>query len=68
MDAPISSSFSSSSSARQSPGIHMAPQPAPIQSQSSSTESFLKDLNLVAEAAKRAQMAVMVRDFEDIGI
>lgn len=46
----------------------MAPQPAPIQSQSSSTESFLKDLNLVAEAAKRAQMAVMVRDFEDIGI
>lgn len=65
MDAPISSSFSSGSSARQSPAI---PQPAPIQSQSSSTESFLKDFNLVAEAAKRAQMAVMVRDFEDIGI
>lgn len=46
----------------------MAPQPAPMQSKSSSTDSFLKDFNLVAEAAKRAQMAVMVRDFEECGI
>jgi hypothetical protein len=33
-----------------------------------STDAFLKDFNLVAEAAKRAQMAIMVRDFEECSI
>lgn len=33
-----------------------------------STDAFLKDFTLVAEAAKRAQVAVMVRDFENIGL
>jgi hypothetical protein len=31
------------------------------------TAPFLKDFNLVAEAAKRAQMACLTRDFGDIG-
>ncbi|RFU34199.1 hypothetical protein B7463_g2113, partial [Scytalidium lignicola] len=34
----------------------------------SATLPFLRDFNLVAEAAKRAQMAVMMRDFEGIGL
>jgi hypothetical protein len=33
-----------------------------------STDALLKDFTLVAEAAKRAQVAVMTRDFEDCGI
>ncbi|KAK2044966.1 hypothetical protein LZ31DRAFT_594400 [Colletotrichum somersetense] len=33
-----------------------------------STEAFLRDFTLVAEAAKRAQMAVMMRDFESCGL
>jgi hypothetical protein len=42
--------------------------PAPVQIKPPSTEPFLKDFTLIAEAAKRAQVAVMVRDFEDCGI
>lgn len=34
----------------------------------SSTESLLKEFSLVAEAAKRAQVAVMVRDLENCGL
>ena len=30
------------------------------------TESFLSNLNLVAEAAKRAQMACLMRDFGEV--
>lgn len=33
-----------------------------------SADSFLRDFSLVAEAAKRAQVAVMVRDFESCGL
>ncbi|RDL40363.1 uncharacterized protein BP5553_00342 [Venustampulla echinocandica] len=33
-----------------------------------SAEPFLRDFNLVAEAAKRAQMAVLMRDLEAVGI
>ena len=69
MDAPSFSNTSSASSAQQSPTIQMIPQPpAPTQMKTSSTDAFLKDFNLVAEAAKRAQMAVMMRDFEECGI
>lgn len=32
------------------------------------TAPFLKDFNLVAEAAKRAEMAVVMRDLEGIGL
>ena len=33
-----------------------------------SADAFLRDFTLVAEAAKRAQVAVMVRDFESCGL
>ncbi|CAK7199010.1 hypothetical protein SEUCBS139899_001678 [Sporothrix eucalyptigena] len=42
--------------------------PPPITVKTSTTEAFLKDFTLVAEAAKRAQVAVMMRDFENVGI
>ncbi|KAK1247333.1 hypothetical protein MKX07_002242 [Trichoderma sp. CBMAI-0711] len=68
-----SSSFSSSSTysstTRQSPSTSAAVMaPAPVQAKVPSTEPFLKDFTLVAEAAKRAQAAVMVRDFADMGL
>lgn len=40
---------------------HMGPQGG-----SPETASFLSNLNLVAEAAKRAQMACLMRDFGDV--
>ncbi|KAI9167712.1 putative thiol methyltransferase [Paramyrothecium foliicola] len=58
---------SASSSLQQSP-INSMPSlprpPAPLPAKTSSTDPFLKDFTLLAEAAKRAQVAVMVRDFE----
>ncbi|KAL7939807.1 hypothetical protein V8C35DRAFT_275598 [Trichoderma chlorosporum] len=64
-----SSASSSSSSTRQSPSTSAAIMaPAPVQAKAPSTEPFLKDFTLVAEAAKRAQAAVMVRDFADFNI
>ncbi|EHK39712.1 uncharacterized protein TrAtP1_006775 [Trichoderma atroviride] len=69
---PSSSTVASSSAAsstRPSPSSSAAAMaPAPIQTKIPSTEPFLKDFTLLAEAAKRAQVAVMVRDFEDVGI
>ncbi|GFP56854.1 hypothetical protein ACSS6W_004628 [Trichoderma asperelloides] len=71
MDPSSSTNASSStaSSTRPSPNSSAAAMvPAPIQVKAPSTEPFLKDFTLIAEAAKRAQVAVMVRDFEDVGI
>ncbi|KAF3073428.1 hypothetical protein N5P37_005214 [Trichoderma harzianum] len=68
-NAASSASSSSSSSTRQSPSSSAAIMvPAPVQTKAPSTEPFLKDFTLVAEAAKRAQAAVMVRDFADFNI
>ncbi|KAK1700384.1 hypothetical protein BDP55DRAFT_722927 [Colletotrichum godetiae] len=71
MNAPIqspkrqdSTSSISSSSSHMSTNQMMAP-PQPNGQQPPSTEAFLRDFTLVAEAAKRAQMAVMMRDFDD---
>ncbi|KAL6789310.1 hypothetical protein J3E68DRAFT_430527 [Trichoderma sp. SZMC 28012] len=59
-NAASSASSSSSSSTRQSPSSSAAIMvPAPVQTKAPSTEPFLKDFTLVAEAAKRAQAAVM---------
>ncbi|CZR53246.1 uncharacterized protein PAC_03124 [Phialocephala subalpina] len=69
---------SSSSSTAQSSGPTSAPQtqsqqqayqppPAP-QRPNDTTSPFLRDFNLVAEAAKRAQMAVLMRDLEGVAI
>ncbi|KAF3058520.1 putative thiol methyltransferase protein [Daldinia childiae] len=44
-----------------------APPPPPVQ-KTPGTDAFIQNLNLVAEAAKRAQMAVLMRDLEGIAI
>ncbi|KAK2755168.1 hypothetical protein CKAH01_01060 [Colletotrichum kahawae] len=63
-----SMSSQSSLSTDQSPTNQMAPPPQAPSAQAPSTEAFLRDFTLVAEAAKRAQMAVMMRDFEACGL
>lgn len=63
------SASSHSSATQQSPTTSSTmPVPAPAPIGAPSTDAFLKDFTLVAEAAKRAQVAVMVRDFESIGL
>ncbi|KAK4200712.1 hypothetical protein QBC40DRAFT_173249 [Triangularia verruculosa] len=61
------SPFTSSSSAATS-SSKIAPPPRQPVPKTSSTDPFLKDFTLVAEAAKRAQMAVLMRDFESVGL
>ncbi|KAJ1326471.1 hypothetical protein MN608_07918 [Microdochium nivale] len=73
MDVPQRSSSSSSSASNStmqvSPSQSYAPAPSPpMGQQSSGTDLFLRDFSLVAEAAKRAQMAVMMRDLDDFCI
>lgn len=71
-----SSSSSSCSSSQSSSGPTSEPQQQPAQPQSqpapqqrtADTSAFLRDFNLVAEAAKRAQMAVLMRDLEGVAI
>jgi len=70
MNAPITSPTTqqpSSLSTRQSSSTNIAP-PAPVRVKSASTDPFLKDFTLVAEAAKRAQMAVLMREMESVGL
>lgn len=76
MNAPISSptrqQAQTSTKWQQSPsqpfGTMPPPKAATAPSQKPSTDIFLKDFTLVAEAAKRAQMAVMIRDLENVGL
>ncbi|CEJ94712.1 Putative Thiol methyltransferase [[Torrubiella] hemipterigena] len=70
MNAPISSPSTKGSSAMSGPKSAATPMtmPQPAQTKQPSTDLFLKDFTLVAEAAKRAQVAVMVRDFENCGL
>lgn len=42
--------------------------PAPRDVKPPSTDALLKDFSLVAEAAKRAQVAIMVRDFSEVSL
>lgn len=65
--APFSAASSAASSTQQSPSNQIIPPPQTEQ-MPASTDVFLKDFTLVAEAAKRAQMAVMMRDFESCGL
>ncbi|ETS82184.1 hypothetical protein PFICI_07186 [Pestalotiopsis fici W106-1] len=76
--APISSpiarhgsvSAASSTASQSSPSqqVFVPPQPQQHRQQSGGTETFLRDFNLVAEAAKRAQMACLMRDMESCGL
>lgn len=74
MNAPISSPSQAGSSAapsslRTSPNqMASVPAPPPSEMKKPSTDAFLKDFTLVAEAAKRAQVAVLTRDFESCGL
>lgn len=78
MDAPLSSPTQRTQTAashwpQAATKGYAASAPAPRQQSKQaaappSTDAFLKDFTLVAEAAKRAQVAVMVRDFESIGL
>jgi len=45
-----------------------AQQTQPSHQQQNNASPFLRDFNLVAEAAKRAQMAVLMRDLEAVGL
>ncbi|PHH69103.1 hypothetical protein CDD80_7011 [Ophiocordyceps camponoti-rufipedis] len=78
MEAPVSSPLHSRTSSTATTTTTTsssltAATTAPATMQSSpppppSTSDLLRDLTLVAEAAKRAQVAVLVRDFEDCGL
>lgn len=79
MNAPISSpsTAAGSSAAVSAPKSTATPvsslsmafaAPPQLQTEQASTDLFLKDFTLIAEAAKRAQVAVMVRDFEACGL
>jgi hypothetical protein len=68
MDTSTSTQTSAMSSTQQSPSIKSLVPPAPAPVKAPSTDAFLKDFTLVAEAAKRAQMAVLMRDFESVGL
>ncbi|TGO35829.1 hypothetical protein BHYA_0145g00310 [Botrytis hyacinthi] len=65
---PSKSSSSSSSSGPTSAPQPPAPQAPQRSSSQDETSPFLKDFNLVAEAAKRAQMACLMRDMESCGL
>ena len=62
--SPLSLASSSSQSFASAPASAL---PARPQGQNSA-DPFLRDFTLLAEAAKRAQVAVMVRDFENCGL
>lgn len=55
-------------SAPQSQAQAQSVQPAPVQRPTDTTTPFRRDFNLVAEAAKRAQIACLMRDFESVGL
>jgi len=63
---PTSASQQQQAAAAQAPVAQ--PQAQRVMGDANATSPFLRDFNLVAEAAKRAQMAVLMRDMEAIGL
>jgi hypothetical protein len=63
-----SAAGSNTTSVQQSPTVGSFVPPVPQAPKTASTDVFLRDLNLVAEAAKRAEMAVLMRDLESFGL
>lgn len=61
------SSTAATSQRQQSPANNLPPAPPQV-GQMPSTEPYLQNFTLIAEAAKKAQVAVMVRDFEDCSL
>lgn len=64
----VTSSSTTQTSSQQTSPAHSYLAPPPPPTKQASTDIFIRDLNLVAEAAKRAQMACLMRDMESIGI
>ncbi|KAI0402185.1 hypothetical protein F4802DRAFT_600248 [Xylaria palmicola] len=72
--APDASSTSSMSSAHVSDSTTRRPSnvimhpPRPKKKKGHSTDPYLRDFTLVAEAARRAQMSIMTRDMDNVAI
>jgi len=66
--SPSSHQAGSLLSSTQGPSARNTAPPQPAQIKTQSTDVFLKDFTLVAEAAKRAQMAVLMREMESCGL
>ncbi|KAI1270902.1 hypothetical protein F5Y07DRAFT_404981 [Xylaria sp. FL0933] len=63
----MSSAPISDSTTRRPSNVIMHP-PKPKKKKTHSTDPYLRDFTLVAEAARRAQMSLMMRDMENISI
>ncbi|KAF2972518.1 hypothetical protein GQX73_g1051 [Xylaria multiplex] len=68
--SPLSSAHISDSTTRRPSNVIMHPTqpPKPKKKKTHSTDPYLRDFTLVAEAARRAQMSIMMRDMEDVSI
>ncbi|KAI1350875.1 hypothetical protein F5Y01DRAFT_315346 [Xylaria sp. FL0043] len=62
----MSSAPISDSTTRRPSNVIMHP-PKPKKKKTHSTDPYLRDFTLVAEAARRAQMSLMMRDMENVG-
>ncbi|KAK0635574.1 hypothetical protein B0T17DRAFT_484661 [Bombardia bombarda] len=67
MTSSTTAAHQQSAQQSRSPMTNVVP-PRPIKAKTASTDVFLKDFTLVAEAAKRAQMACLMRDMEGVGL
>ncbi|RYC59925.1 hypothetical protein CHU98_g6299 [Xylaria longipes] len=63
----MSSAPISDSTTRRPSNVIMHP-PKPKKKKGHSTDPYLRDFTLVAEAARRAQMSILIRDMENVGI
>ncbi|KAI0505960.1 hypothetical protein F5B22DRAFT_626107 [Xylaria bambusicola] len=63
----LSSAHVSDNTTRRPSNVIMHP-PRPKKKKTHSTDPYLRDSTLVAEAARRAQLSLMTRDMEDVSI
>ncbi|KAI1362130.1 hypothetical protein F5Y08DRAFT_313014 [Xylaria arbuscula] len=63
----MTSAHASDNTTRRPSNVIMHP-PKPKKKKTHSTDPYLRDFTLVAEAARRAQMSLMTRDMEDVSI
>ncbi|KAI1823843.1 hypothetical protein F4861DRAFT_299121 [Xylaria intraflava] len=65
--SPMSSAPISDSTTRRPSNVNMRP-PKPKKKKTHSTDPYLRDFTLVAEAARRAQMSIIARDMESVSL
>ncbi|KAI1109278.1 hypothetical protein F5Y14DRAFT_39284 [Nemania sp. NC0429] len=63
-----SSGFISDSTTRRPSNVMIHPPSKPKKKKTHSTDPYLRDFTLVAEAARRAQLSLMTRDMENVDI